>query len=165
MQSALVIRTAVPDDIALIREIAEETWPVAYGNIISAEQIRYMLDMIYSDAALLEQIAKGHQFFIAEFNQQPVGFASVSNEGEEGCKLNKLYILPTVQKTGAGKALLEEVVHYTRSQQHTRLFLQVNKKNKAKDFYHKMGFSIEKEYRLDIGKGFIMDDYIMSKSV
>lgn len=165
MQSALVIRTAVSDDIALIRDIAEKTWPVAYGNIISAAQIRYMLDMIYSDAALLEQMAKGHQFYIAEYHQQPVGFASVSNEGEEGCKLNKLYILPSVQKTGAGTALLEEVINYTRSQQHTRLFLQVNKENKAKYFYHKMGFNIEKEYQLDIGKGFIMDDYIMSKSV
>jgi diamine N-acetyltransferase len=165
MQSALVIRTAVSDDIALIRDIAEKTWPVAYGNIISAAQIRYMLDMIYSDAALLEQMAKGHQFYIAEYHQQPVGFASVSNEGEEGCKLNKLYILPSVQKTGAGTALLEEVINYTRSQQHTRLFLQVNRENKAKDFYHKMGFNIEKEYQLDIGKGFIMDDYIMSKSV
>ncbi len=165
MQSALVIRTAVSDDIALIRNIAEQTWPVAYGNIISAEQIRYMLDMIYSDAALHEQIAKGHQFYIAEYHQQPIGFASVSNEGEEGCKLNKLYILPDIQRTGAGKALLQEVIDYTIAQKQTRLFLQVNKENKAKDFYEKMGFTIERAYKLDIGKGFVMDDYIMSKTV
>lgn len=165
MQSALVIRTAVSDDIALIRDIAEKTWPVAYGNIISAAQIRYMLDMIYSDAALLEQMAKGHQFYIAEYHQKPVGFASVSNEEAEGCKLNKLYILPAIQKTGAGKALLQEVIDYTRAQKQTRLFLQVNKENKAKDFYEKMGFTIERAYKLDIGEGFVMDDYIMSKTV
>ncbi|HCL05107.1 MAG TPA: N-acetyltransferase [Chitinophagaceae bacterium] len=165
MQPALLIREAIAADIPAIRAIAEFTWPEAYGKIISEQQIRYMLDMIYNDTALLEQMQKGHQFYIAEYQDQPIGFASVSLEGEEGCKLNKLYILPDIQKTGAGKALLQEVFNYTRSKQQTRLFLQVNKENKAKDFYSKMGFVIEKEYKLDIGGGFFMDDYIMSTKV
>lgn len=165
MAPSLHIRTANDNDRECIRQIAEITWPVAYGEIISQEQIRYMLDMIYSDEALLEQMKKGHQFYIAEYQEQAIGFASVSLEGEEGCKLNKLYILPTIQKTGAGKALLQEVINYTRSKQQTRLFLQVNKENKAKDFYNRMGFVVEKEYKLDIGGGFFMDDYIMSTTV
>jgi len=161
MNPSLHIRTANENDRAIIRQIAEITWPVAYGEIISQEQIRYMLDMIYSDEALLEQMKKGHQFYIAEYQDQPIGFASVSLEANEGCKLNKLYVLPSIQKTGAGKALLEQTIAYTRSQQKNRLFLQVNKENKAKDFYQKMGFTIEREYKLDIGNGFFMDDYIM----
>lgn len=161
MSSPLQIRNANQHDIAIIRRIAETTWPVAYGDIISKDQIRYMLDLIYSDEALLEQMQKGHQFYIADYAHEPIGFASVSVEGTEGCKLNKLYILPDIQKTGAGKALLQAVIDYTRNKKHTRLFLQVNKENKAKDFYHKMGFTIERAYTLDIGNGFFMDDYIM----
>ncbi len=165
MSPSLYIRTANENDITIIRQIAEATWPVAYGAIISQEQIHYMLDMIYNDAALLEQMQKGHQFYIAEHQNQPIGFASVSHEGNEGCKLNKLYILPNIQKTGAGKALLQEAINYTRLKQQTRLFLQVNKENSAKDFYTRMGFIIEQEYKLDIGSGFFMDDYIMSLKV
>lgn len=165
MQSTVSIREATNADIQTIRAIAENTWPEAYGKIISEEQIRYMLDMIYNDVALLEQMQKGHQFYIAEYQNQPIGFASVSQEGNEGCKLNKLYILPNIQKTGAGKALLQKVINYTRSKQQNRLFLQVNKENSAKDFYTRMGFIIEKEYKLDIGNGFFMDDYIMSTTV
>lgn len=163
--SVLSIIPAVITDTPFIRHIAVHTWPSAYGNIISKEQIDYMLDMMYSDTALTEQMEKGHQFYLAIYNNQPIGFASVSLEGTEGCKLNKLYVLPTVQKTGAGKALLEEVITYTRSKQQSRLFLQVNKENKAKDFYTKMGFVIEREYKLDIGGGFFMDDYIMGLEV
>ena len=161
MSQPLSIRTAAIADINIIRQLAEATWPDAYGEIISEEQINYMLNLIYNDGALTEQMQKGHTFFIANFNGTDIGFASVSEDGSEGCKLNKLYVLPSIQKSGAGKALLEEAINYTRIKKHNRLFLQVNKANKAKDFYIKMGFTIEKEYVLDIGNGFVMDDYIM----
>lgn len=161
MSTNLHIRKAKEDDIPIIRSLAENTWPDAYGNIISQEQIRYMLDLIYNDDALLEQMQKEHQFYLAELNGEPIGFASVSDETNEGCKLNKLYILPTIQKSGAGKALLQKVIEYTREKRHTRLFLQVNKQNAAKNFYSRMGFKIAKEIKLDIGNGFFMDDYIM----
>jgi GNAT superfamily N-acetyltransferase len=165
MSAELYIREATIDDRSVIRSLAEQTWPEAYGNIISQEQIRYMLDMIYNNEALLEQMQKGHQFYLAELNAQPIGFASVSEEGTQGCKLNKLYILPTIQKSGAGKALLQEVITYTHKKNHTRLFLQVNKQNPAKDFYTRMGFSIAEEVKLDIGNGFFMDDYIMELKI
>jgi predicted lactoylglutathione lyase len=41
------------------------------------------------------------------------------------------------------------------------LHLNVNKQNPAVQFYVKCGFEIEKEVVLDIGNGFVMDDYIM----
>ncbi len=66
MSTSLHIRAADVNDIATIREIANITWPVAYGSYISKAQLDYMLDMMYSDSSLLEQINKGHQFYIAE---------------------------------------------------------------------------------------------------
>lgn len=163
--SSLTIRNASASDSATIRAIAAGTWPTAYGHIISAEQIAYMLDMMYSDASLHEQMQKGHRFYLALLDEVPIGFASISQEDWQSCKLNKLYVLPTTQKTGAGRALLDHSISYARETGATTLFLQVNKHNVAKGFYEKMGFTISKEIKLDIGNGFFMDDYIMERKV
>jgi diamine N-acetyltransferase len=161
MSTSLHIRAADVNDIATIREIANITWPVAYGSYISKAQLDYMLDMMYSDSSLLEQINKGHQFYIAEQESTPIGFASVSKEEDNSCKLNKLYVLPTSQKTGAGKALLHTAINYATSHAASCLYLQVNKQNNAQHFYRKHGFTVREASILEIGGGYIMDDYIM----
>lgn len=161
MPTTLHIREAGVHDIAIIREIANITWPDAYGSYISQAQLDYMLDMMYSDASLIEQINKGHQFYIAEHNNTAVGFASVSQEADNACKLNKLYVLPTAQKTGAGKVLLYKAIEYATAHGACCLYLQVNKQNNAQHFYSKHGFTIREASILEIGGGYIMDDYIM----
>jgi diamine N-acetyltransferase len=46
------------------------------------------------------------------------------------------------------------------------VWLQVNKKNRqAIAAYEKAGFRIAEEAVFDIGKGFVMDDFLMSKAV
>ena len=161
MSTVLNIREASKDDIATIKEIASITWPVAYGTYISKAQLDYMLDMMYSDDSLLNQMNNGHQFYIAEHNNQGIGFASVSKEEDNTCKLNKLYVLPTEQKTGAGKALLFKTIDFAKSLVANCLYLQVNKQNNAQHFYSKLGFSVREASILEIGGGYIMDDYIM----
>ena len=88
MQPTLIIREAVAEDISIIRSIAEATWPSAYSHIISKEQLDFMLDWMYSDASLQEQMNTGDQFFLSEYDQQIIGFASVK-KGKEGIS-NKL---------------------------------------------------------------------------
>lgn len=156
-----MIRTATLTDIPTIRSIAERTWPSTYGGIISQEQIDYMLDLMYSDASLTKQINTNHQFYIFEFDQNPIGFASVSKEEESIFKLNKLYVLPNIQKTGAGKALLAAVKDYARTNGGKQLILQVNKHNNAKAFYEHMGFKVQKEMVFELDHGYVMDDYLM----
>jgi ribosomal protein S18 acetylase RimI-like enzyme len=161
MENTLKIREAVADDIATIRKIAEQTWPETYGGIISEEQIRYMLEMMYSDASLQQQMQSGHRFYLVELGNKAIGFASVSDEGNGIFKLNKLYVLPSIQKTGAGKALLQEVMAYAKSKDAVQLILQVNKQNGAKQFYEKHGLKVLEEKVLELEHGFVMDDYIM----
>ena len=161
MPTSLHIREASKNDIASIRQIATITWPVAYGTYISKEQLDYMLDMMYSGDSLEDQMNKGHQFFMAEHNSEAIGFASVSKEDDNACKLNKLYVLPTAQKTGAGKALLFKTIDFAKSLAANCLYLQVNKQNNAQHFYQKHGFTVREASILEIGGGYIMDDYIM----
>ncbi len=161
MNTPLIIKKATYASIPDIRHIAHETWPVAYGELLSKEQLDYMLGLMYSEAALQKQMDQGHQFFMTELDGNVFGFASVSDEGDGSFKLNKLYVIPITQKTGAGKALLHEVIAHVKKNNGTKLFLQVNRNNNAKGFYEKHGFIITRELDLDIGNGYFMNDYIM----
>ncbi|SJZ91031.1 GNAT family N-acetyltransferase [Sediminibacterium ginsengisoli] len=158
---ALSIREAGVADIESIRQIAFATWPSAYGNIISQEQISYMMDMMYSPNVLEEQMNKNHLFYMAELDGQPHGFAGVSDEGAGIFKLNKLYVMPDTQKTGAGKALLAAAIGYARSKTGNTLILQVNRHNPARGFYEKQGFTVREDVDIHVGNGFYMNDHIM----
>lgn len=166
VMNQLTIRPATLEDRTLIRSISERTWPSTYGHIISKEQIDFMLDWMYSDESLAGQFEKGHQFFIAQLSGEDIGFCSVSknDEGKGDHKLNKLYILPNIQKSGAGTALLNKAIEIAKTSGSTSLFLQVNKHNNAYEFYLKKGFIKESEFKFDIGNGFYMDDYLMRLS-
>ena len=169
--SQISIRQAHLDDRALIRSISERTWPSTYGHIISQEQIDFMLDWMYSNDALAQQMNTGAEFYIASIKKindqwEEVGFCSVSPEKEEGAitttyKLNKLYVVPKAQGSGAGKALLDKAIEVAKLAGAPSLFLQVNKLNSAYTFYLKKGFIKEADFKFDIGNGFFMDDYVM----
>ena len=166
------------NDRDFIRSVSERTWPSTYGHIISQEQINFMLDWMYSDASLEKQMNMGCEFYIASIKNEDgkwdaVGFCSVSPDEEEenlniekvtgakAHKLNKLYVLPSAQGTGAGKVLLNKSIEIAKAAGSSSLFLQVNKLNTAYTFYLKHGFIKEAEFKFDIGNGFFMDDYVM----
>jgi GNAT superfamily N-acetyltransferase len=169
------------NDRDFIRSVSERTWPSTYGHIISQEQIDFMLDWMYSDVSLEKQMNTGCEFYIASIKKEneqwdAVGFCSVSPddekaevsnnsaekvEGSKAHKLNKLYVLPTAQGTGAGIALLNKCIEVAKASGSSSLFLQVNKQNSAYSFYLKHGFIKEAEFKFDIGNGFFMDDYVM----
>ena len=80
-------------------------------------------------------------------------------------KINKLYVLPSFHGKGIGKKLIEKSIERAEFTGVKQIYLQVNKDNKAVEFYKKVGFHIEKEAIFDIGHGFVMDDYIMAYSL
>ena len=153
------------NDRDFIRSVSERTWPSTYGHIISQAQIDFMLDWMYSNESLEKQMNTGCEFYIASIKKEngeldAVGFCSVSPE-DGAHKLNKLYVLPSAQGTGAGKALLNKCIEVANAAGSNSLFLQVNKLNNAYTFYLKKGFIKEREFKFDIGNGFYMDDYVM----
>jgi diamine N-acetyltransferase len=163
--SLLSIRTATQLDIPVIKNIAYQTWPSAYQDILTPSALDYMLQYFYSTEALIQQMESGQIFFIAEQRHQPIGFASVSKYDAPIYKLNKLYVLPDLQKAGAGKALMNEAIRIARSNNAKQLILNVNRNNVAKDFYSKMGFIIIKEENIDLGHGIVQEDYVMSLDI
>lgn len=160
-----MIRQAGTADIPVIRSIAHRTWPHAYyPAILSAEQLAYMLELLYSEKALTEAMEKkGQRFFLLERDGEFVGFTSCTPHqgGTSITHLNKLYVLPSEQGTGSGKALLERAIAFAKEQGDRAVELNVNKRNKAISFYERHGFRIDRGEVIDIGQGYVMDDHVM----
>jgi diamine N-acetyltransferase len=88
---------AATGDIQVIRQLAEETWWQTYTSIISNEQIRYMLDSIYSAGTLRTTMENGSQHFLILYDDQGAqGFAAYGTRPEDPkiWKLHKLYVKP-----------------------------------------------------------------------
>ena len=160
-----LLRKAKEEDISTISDLAEQIWPQTYSAYISAAQLRFMLDKMYNQAELLDQLQSGHVFLIASENGKNVGFAgfSVTDPQKNGYKLHKLYVLAEMHGKGVGKTLINEVINLAMHEGGKTLQLNVNRNNNAKDFYLKVGFNIKETVDLDIGNGFFMNDYVMEK--
>jgi GNAT superfamily N-acetyltransferase len=167
MDPTLSIRLVDLDDINTIGFLAQQIWPPTYKDILSPEQLQYMLNLFYSPNSLRRQIVKDkHQFLLLEEEDEPIGFASWSPGGEEGVwKLHKLYVLPGRQGKGLGKTMLEFIYGEIRPQGARALRLNVNRHNKARQFYEKMGFSVIREEDVAIGRNYFMNDFVMETVV
>jgi diamine N-acetyltransferase len=156
------IKIASAKDIPLIQQLTFAVWPKTYSTIISKAQIDYMLEMMYSTAALQKQIEEdGCTFIIVYDNNEPVAFASYNETTTQTWKLNKIYILPSQQGKGMGKFIINYIIDAIKPQNAKALQLQVNRNNKAKSFYEKLGFAIIETADFDIGNGYMMNDYVM----
>jgi ribosomal protein S18 acetylase RimI-like enzyme len=157
------ILQASPRDIPAIQSMAEETWWPTYSPILGSEQIRYMLDAIYSAEALQKVMENGSQtFIILHDDNGNQGFASygLRPENPHICKLHKIYVLPENHGKGYGKMLIEEVKNRIKAMHVYTLDLNVNRYNQAKSFYEKTGFKVIGEEDVPIGP-YWMNDYMM----
>jgi len=161
----ILLRKGKEEDIASIQDIADKTWPDAFASILSKEQISYMLKMMYNKGELLSQFQKGYTFLMAEEDNKDLGFAVFSTVGSSPhvFKLHKLYVLPDTHGKGVGKLLINEVANLAKRAGGIALRLNVNRDNKAVAFYERAGFTIKETVDLDIGNGFLMNDYVMEK--
>ncbi len=159
----IAIRSAGIDDIKIIRNLALQIWPEAYKEILSAEQLDYMLNLFYSEFSLQQQMESGHHFIIITTDDVPMGFAAYQrlDEKEVVFKLHKIYVLTGSHGKGLGKALLKYVKEAVRAAGASKLRLDVNRYNKAKAFYEKLGFVVTGEKDTAIGEGYLMNDYVM----
>ena len=161
----LDIRAAPIADIPVINELVQDVWPKTYEPILSAEQIAYMMDMMYAQESLEWQMME-QSFLICYEEDEAVGFASYE-EVEDGIyKLHKIYISSYKHGRGIGKELLNWIKEAIISKGATILELNVNKYNdSALQFYRKVGFEVYREEDIDIGNGYYMNDYVLRLAI
>ncbi|RRB06959.1 GNAT family N-acetyltransferase [Larkinella rosea] len=163
----LAYKTATVSDIDSIISLQEQIWEPTYRAILDQEQINYMFQAIYSREALLEQMVKQqHAFILAYSDEKLIGFASYSknSSAEDRFKLHKIYVLPSEQGKGSGRLLLEEVMRRCVAAGGTRLYLNVNRYNKARQFYERLGFEVVREEDIPIGP-YWMNDFVLEKAL
>jgi diamine N-acetyltransferase len=159
------IRDASVNEIPVIRQLAEAVWPQTYASILTPAQIGYMMQLIYSEASLQQQMASGHQFILLYEDEVPAGFASFSAYEPGIYKLQKIYVVQRLQGKGAGKFLIDHIITAILRKNARVLRLNVNRFNNAKTFYEKRGFSVIGEEDIAIGNGYYMNDYVMEKQL
>lgn len=162
------IRKATTDDIQLINRMAQAVFPATYRDILSEEQLDYMMDRMYSLRNLRKQMEEeGHIYYIAYRGDEAAGYVSIQPEGEHLFHLQKIYVLPRYQGCRLGRVLFEQAVRAIKEihPEPCEMHLNVNRNNKALQFYEHMGMKKVAEGDFHIGNGYYMNDYIMGLSI
>lgn len=163
------IRKASKEDLSVVHDMAQVVFRHTYKDILSPEQMEYMMEMMYSMPNLEIQLEQGHHYYIAYCGDLPCAYVSVQYEGSdaEGVEvfhLHKIYVMPEAQGKGLGLKLFKTVTGHVRAAVPglpARIELNVNKYNKAVEFYRHIGMRVLVEEDFPIGNGFYKTDYIM----
>lgn len=162
------IQKATVGDCDLINKMAKEVFPATYRDILSSEQLNYMMDWMYSIPQIQKQMEEErHVYFIAYKECEPCGYVSVQPQGEAVFHLQKIYVLPHFQGAHCGSFLFREAIKYIKEvhPEPCLMELNVNRQNKALDFYQRMGMKKLREGDFPIGNGYYMNDYIMGLEI
>lgn len=157
-------RKATIADCALIQKLAQQTFPVTYRDILTPEQIDYMMEWMYAPASIRRQMEEeGHVYLLAYDACEAAGYVSVQQQGDDLFHLQKIYVLPSYQGAHCGSFLFREAVRYIKEVHPSSCLMElnVNRYNKALHFYEHMGMRKLREGDFPIGNGYYMNDYIM----
>lgn len=164
-----IVRKALPCDLQTVRDMAQVVFRHTYRDILSAEQMEYMMDWMYSIGSLENQLSQGHTYYLAFRNSEPCGYVSLQPEGQDDdgvmvWHLHKIYVMPSEQGRGLGRLLFDRAVLHARTESPSgplRIELNVNRNNPAVRFYEHLGMKRLRQGDFHIGGGFYMNDYIM----
>jgi len=155
-------------DIDALVQLARAVWYAHYPGIITVEQIEYMLEQRYRQDVIRAQLASETAWWDRLVQDQAmVAFTSYERgEDADAMKLDKLYVRYDLRGRGFGSLLMRHVERAARARGCSRIYLQVNKNNvSAISAYLRNGYRVSGAARFDIGHGFFMDDYVMSKAL
>lgn len=173
----IVLRPLSVADFAPVAALARRVWQATYADLIPQAQIDQMLAARYSPDGLGTYLSHCGQTLERWFDLACLGSEKGGTSGEIAgfcaCeiyrgeyKLDKLYVANEHQRLGIGARLIAAAGERGRALGHDHMILAVNKKNaQAIAAYTKHGFSVREAVCVDIGNGFVMDDFIMQKKL
>jgi len=149
-----------PEDIQLVVQLAKEIWTEHYTSIIGAPQVHYMLTNLQSKEALLKDLKQGKEYIFVESNHIAIGYVSYELIPDQ-LFLSKLYLKKSERGKGTGRFIMNYLKEIARENKKDAIVLTVNKNNPTSiAAYKKFGFLLLKEQLVDIGDGYVMDDYV-----
>lgn len=150
-------------DIQATASLAHAIWNQHFPPIIGQPQVDYMVEKFQSIPAISQQILDGYEYYLIEKQDLPVGYLSLLPDPQrQQLQLSKFYITESMRGQGIGKSALRQVMEISSDEGYKTLWLTVNKYNaSAITAYEHMGFSTTDSLEMDIGNGFVMDDFRM----
>ena len=129
------IKRATVKDIPTIRQMASVVFPATYKEILTPEQLDYMMEWMYSEENLRKQIEEeGHIYFIAYEECEAAGYVSIQQESADVFHLQKIYVLPYFQKYHLGKLLFEQAIRAIKQMHPGDCRMELSKTPKRGDF-------------------------------
>jgi len=152
------LKVTTDEQVQRVVSLAAVVWPQHYDPIIGHDQVVYMLENLQSASAIEGQIHDGAEYFLICDGECDAGYLSYTNSEQE-LFLSKIYVLEEFQGRGLGKAAISFIKTNAGSKPIT---LTVNKDNSDSIvFYQRIGFKMSGEVVIDIGGGYVMDDFTM----
>jgi GNAT superfamily N-acetyltransferase len=150
------------EDIRDVADTAKGIWHEWFPDIISEEQIDYMVEKFQSFDALKSQISEeGYHYFAVKLDGLTAGYYGICKKADGSLFLSKLYLKKEMRGKGLASLMFKEVKRFARRNGCEMIWLTVNKGNAhAISVYKHLGMRIIREEVTDIGGGFVMDDYV-----
>jgi diamine N-acetyltransferase len=155
-------------DFPTVAALAREIWIAHYTKIIPREQIDYMLDGRFTDENLARYLdASDRWLHVLRVGGEAVGYVSYAlTATPRELKLEQLYLLPALHGRGLGRFMMAHVERRARELGCDTMMLTVNKQNTtASRVYFAAGFTVRAEAVFDIGRGYVMDDFVLEKTL
>ena len=148
-----------------IEELASIIWNEHYIPIIGKAQVDYMLNKFQNVESMSQQIKVGYSYFTINYEGIAVGYLAYKIESSD-LFLSKIYILKEYRGKGFGRKAMLFITNQALNNNCKSISLTVNKNNtNSINAYQKVGFNKVEELVIDIGNGFVMDDFKMVKDL
>lgn len=164
------------NELENIHKLAQNIWKEHYSNILTDGQIQYMVSNFQSVQAMEKQLNEGYKYLQILFKSENqseedklVGYFSFVQKNDDDIDnknlaifLSKLYIEKSFRNQGIARSVISYLKRIAQKQDCKSIWLTVNKQNTHSiEAYKKLGFKTYREDSVDIGRGYVMDDYYM----
>lgn len=133
-------RIETSDDLTSARALAQ-----GFGEWAS-EQIRAQLGIVPPDVDhpthVLDDILESEgRLYIAEVDAQPAGIGGLKRLGPTAAEIKRMFVQPTTQRSGIGRAILQQLIDDAREIGCDTLYLEsASFMHSAHALYHRAGF-------------------------
>lgn len=149
-----------------VGKLANKIWHEHYDSIIGKDQVDYMLLKFQSQEAIKCQIEnEGYQYYKLENLGGLAGYFSIHMDSDS-LFLSKIYIDKKYRGRNYSRKIMGYLEQVCKENKLSKIWLTVNRENIASiAVYETLGFVKTRTQVADIGSGYVMDDYIMEKSL
>ncbi|MGI6152929.1 MAG: GNAT family N-acetyltransferase [Christensenellaceae bacterium] len=160
-------RVTTPEEVEAVSKMADIIWKEHYRGIVTMAQIEYMLDKFQSPEAIQNAMdTEGYVYYFIQPEDKPWGYIGAQPNNPEGkLLLSKFYLYLSMRGRGIGSKALSELETVAKGLGLHAIWLTVNRRNPSVALYESMGFKKGEMIQTEIGRGFIMDDFVMEKDI